>query len=146
MWLLVRLERSRISAQPPLAILSFFQYPYLGLDVVETRRRNNAEANEEHVGLRVAERAQAVVILLTGSIPKSQADRLVVHHDASRVVVEDGRDVFAWECIGGVGDEQTGLADGTVTGDDAFQRLRGGSGHVGWYVRLFVVVVVGGGR
>jgi hypothetical protein len=105
-------------------------YSHLGLDVIETRRRNNAEANEEDVGLRVAERAQAVVVLLTGGIPKSQADGLVVDHDARRVVVEDGRDVLAREGVGGVGDEQTCLADGTVTGDHALQRLGSWRGHV----------------
>lgn len=102
---------------------------HLGLDVVETRRRNNAEANEEDVGLRVAEWAQAVVVLLTGGIPESQADGLVVDHDARRVVVEDGRDVLAREGVGGVGDEQTCLADGTVAGDDTLQRLGSWSGH-----------------
>ena len=80
--------------------------------------------------MRVAERAQAVVILLTGSIPESQTDGLVVDHDTRRVVVEDGRDVLAREGVGGVGDEQTCLADGTVTGDNALQRLSSWRGHV----------------
>jgi len=80
--------------------------------------------------LRVAERAQAVVVFLTGGIPKSQADRLVVNHDTRRVVVENGRDVLAREGVGGVGDEQTCLADGTVAGDDALQRLGSWSSHV----------------
>ena len=114
---------------------------YLGLDVVETRRRNNAEANEEDIGLRVAERTQAVVIFLTRSVPQSQANGLVVDHDARAVVVEDSGDVLAGEGVGGVGDKQTCLADGTVTGDDAFQRLRSWSGHVVWYVKS----EVGGG-
>lgn len=117
-------------------LIIFSKISYLGLYVVETRRRDNAEANEEHVGLRVAEWAQAVVVLLTGCVPESQADGLVVDHDARRVVVEDGRDVLAREGVGGVGDEQARLADGTVAGDDAFQRLRGWSGHVGWCVRV----------
>ena len=109
---------------------------HLGLDVVETRRRNNAEANEEDVGLRIAERAQAVVVLLTGGIPESQADGLVVDHDTRGVVVEDGRDVLAREGVGGVGDEQTCLADGTVTGDNALQRLSSWRGHVCCDVRV----------
>lgn len=109
---------------------SSHDFSYLSLDVVETRRRNNAEANEENVGLRVAERTQAVVIFLTSSVPQSQADGLVVDHDARRVVVEDGRDVLAGEGVGGVGDEQTCLADGTITGDDAFERLGRWSSHL----------------
>jgi len=96
--------------------------------------------------LRVAERAQAVVVLLTGGIPKSQADGLVVDHDTRRVVVEDGRDILAREGVGGVGDEQTCLADGTVAGDDALQRLGSWSSHVcccdmrvgGWRCRSVV--------
>lgn len=117
---------------------------YLGLNVVKTRRRNNAEANEENVGLRVAERAQAVVVLLTRGIPKTQADGLVVDHDARRVVVEHGRDVLAGEGVGGVGDEQTGLADGTVAGDDALQRLRSWGGHCRRGGRVCVFVFVAG--
>ena len=75
--------------------------------------------------MRVAERAQAVVILLTGSIPESQTDGLVVDHDTRRVVVEDGRDVLAGEGVGGVGDEQTCLADGTVTHNNtSVERIR----------------------
>lgn len=39
-------------------------------------------------------------------------------HDRDGIVVEDGRDVFGWELVGGVGDEHAGLADGTVAHDD----------------------------
>lgn len=116
---------------------------YLGPDVVETGRRNNAEADKEDVGLRVAERAQAIVVFLASGIPKSQADRFVVDHDTRRVVVKDGRDVLAGEGVGGVGDKQTCLADGTVTGDHAFQRLGCWSSHVMRYVKF---EVGGGGR
>ena len=86
--------------------------------------------------MRVAERAQTVVVLLTGGVPESQADGLVVDHDTRRVVVEDGRDVLAREGVGGVGDEQTCLADSTVTGDNALQRLSSWRGHVCCGVRV----------
>lgn len=124
-------------ASSPHAVISTSSssgYPYLGLNVVKTRRRNDTEADQENVRLGVAERAQAIVVLLTGGIPETQADGLVVDHDAGGVVVEDGGDVLAGESVGGVGDEQAGLADGTVAGDDAFERLRGGGGHCcGWW-------------
>lgn len=61
---------------------------HLGLDVVERGRANNREADEEHVGLRVGQRAQTVVILLTGSIPETQADGLAIDHDIGGVVIE----------------------------------------------------------
>lgn len=131
-----------ISGKHPNSPYHPHNFSYLSLNVVETGRRNNAEANEEDIGLRVAERTQAVVIFLTRSVPQSQADGLVVDHDARRVVVEDGRDVLAREGVGRVGDEQTCLADGTVTGDDAFQRLGRWSSHL---VFLCCVVCVGVG-
>lgn len=61
---------------------------HLGLDVVERGRADNREADEEHVGLRVRERAKTIVILLTSSIPETQADGLAINHDIGRVVIE----------------------------------------------------------
>ncbi|KAJ8524882.1 hypothetical protein ON010_g16234 [Phytophthora cinnamomi] len=61
---------------------------------------NDGEADEEHVRLRVAERTQPVVVFLARRIPEPQVDRPVVHHDVGAVVVEDRRDVLAWECVG----------------------------------------------
>eukprot|EP00964_Phaeocystis_antarctica_P141558 scaffold106618_cov77-Phaeocystis_antarctica.AAC.4 len=51
------------------------------------------EGDEEDVGLRVAEGAQPVIVLLPCRVPQAQVDRLAVHHHVGRVVVEDGRDV-----------------------------------------------------
>ena len=59
-------------ASSPHAVISTSSssgYPYLGLNVVKTRRRNDTEADQENVRLGVAERAQAIVVLLTGGIP-----------------------------------------------------------------------------
>lgn len=42
-----------------------------------------------------------------------------VSHNGHGVVVEDGGDIFRGELVRGVADEQTCLADGTVTDDDA---------------------------
>lgn len=40
-------------------------------------------------------------------------------HDSNGIVVEDGRDVFGWELVGCVGDEEARFAHGTVTDDNA---------------------------
>jgi hypothetical protein len=40
-------------------------------------------------------------------------------HDCDSIVVEDGGDVFRREFVGCVTDEKAGLADGTVTNDNA---------------------------
>lgn len=61
---------------------------YLGLHVLKRRRADEREADEEDICLRVGQRAQTVVILLSGSIPKSQVDGLAIDHDIGRVVVE----------------------------------------------------------
>ena len=105
--------------------------PYLRLNIVKTRRADNAEADQEDVRLRVAQRPKPIIVFLSRRVPQAQADGLVVHHHARAVVVEDGRDVLAGEGVGGVGDEQTGFADGSVACDDAFERLRCGCGHRG---------------
>ena len=64
---------------------------YLCLDVVKRRRANDGKADEEDIGLGVGKRSQPVVILLSSSIPQSQAYWLPVHHDICRVVIEAGR-------------------------------------------------------
>lgn len=60
----------------------------LGLDVVERRRADEGEADEEDVGLGVRKRAQSVVILLSSSIPETQAHGLAIDHNTRRVVIE----------------------------------------------------------
>lgn len=39
-------------------------------------------------------------------------------HDSDCIIVEDGRDIFRRELVGRVGDQQTSLANGTVTDND----------------------------
>jgi hypothetical protein len=58
----------------------------LGLDVLERCWRDDRVADQEHIGLWVRERAEAIVILLSGSIPKTQVDWLSVNHDVGTVV------------------------------------------------------------
>lgn len=75
--------------------------------VLERRRIHNAEANEKHVGLRIGERTQTVVVLLTGRVPQADVNGFVVDHYISRVVVEHGRDVLARERVRCVAHEKT---------------------------------------
>lgn len=46
-------------------------------------------------------------------------------HNSHSIVVEDGRNIFRWEFVGGVADEQASLADGTVTDNNASAEERG---------------------
>lgn len=57
----------------------------LALDVLEARRRHDAEANQEDVGLGVRKGPQTIVIFLTGSIPEAKVDHFAVHHHIGRV-------------------------------------------------------------
>jgi len=104
------------------AMVVDFRVP-LGLDVLEGGRRDNGEARQEHVGLRVGQRSQTIVIFLSSSIPKTQVDGLVVNHDVGRVVIEHGRDVVTREGVSCVRNQEAGLSDGTITDDDAFDGL-----------------------
>jgi hypothetical protein len=60
---------------------------HLAGDVLKARRADDAEADEEDVGLGIRERPQSVVVLLTGSIPEPEVDGLAVDHDVGRVVL-----------------------------------------------------------
>lgn len=64
-----------------------FGVPF-GFYVVKGWRRDDGEADEEDVGLRVGQGAETVVVFLTGCIPESEADGSAVDHDAGGVVVK----------------------------------------------------------
>lgn len=104
-----------------------FRVP-LGEDVVKGWGANDGKADQEDVGLRVGEGAKTIVILLTSGIPQTETDGLVVHHHVRRVVVEDSGNVFSGKGIGGVTDQQAGLSDSSVAGNDALQGP--GGGHI----------------
>lgn len=68
--------RARTIGQLPLA--SSLRPPqqegrevYLGFNVIEGRRANDGETDEEDIGLRVGERSESVVILLASGIPQT---------------------------------------------------------------------------
>ena len=94
---------------------------YLFTDVLERGRRDDGEADEEHVGLRVAQRSQSIVVLLTGRVEQTECVRLAADHHGHRIVVEHRRDVFARKFVGRVRDEQAGFTDGTLGGAERKQ-------------------------
>lgn len=66
---------------------------YLLTDVVQRIRRVDGEADQDDVRVRVGQRAQTVVVLLTGGIPQRQLDMLAIDLDIGDVVLEDGRNI-----------------------------------------------------
>lgn len=105
------------------AVVGHLRVP-LGAHVLERGRVHDRVGDQENVRLRVGEGAQTIVVLLTGSIPKTQVNGLSVHHDVGAVVVKDGGNVLTREGIGGVRDQQAGLSDGSVTNDLVHSRSR----------------------
>ncbi len=117
--LLQPLQRLRVRAQVPLGAHQKNGHAgavvrHLGVPLVphvgEGRGAADGEADDEDVGLRVGERAQAVVLLLARRVPQVEADRSAVHAHLSAVVVEHGGDVLLGKSVGGVGDEEARLA------------------------------------
>jgi hypothetical protein len=84
----------------------------LGRHVLERDRIDDREADEEDVGVGVRERAQSVVLLLTGCVPETELDRLVAGRQVDDVVVEDGGNVVLGKAVVGVSDEKASFADG----------------------------------
>lgn len=95
----------------------------LGAHVLEGSGIHQREADEEHVRLRIRERAQAIVVLLPGRIPQAQVDGLRVDHHIGRVVVEHGGNILAGEGVGGVADQQARLAHGAVANNNTLDCL-----------------------
>lgn len=92
--------------------------PPLAGDVLEGRGVDDGEADEEDVGLGVRKGTESVVILLTGGIPKTKTDGLVVDHHVGTVVVKDGGHVLLGERVASVSNEQARLSDGSITNND----------------------------
>ena len=95
--------------------------------ILKGRGRDDGEADEEDVRLRVREGPQAVVVLLAGCVKEPEGVLLIANVDSSGVVVKDRRDVLGGELVRRVGDEQTGLAHGSVPHDDQLDGLHAAS-------------------
>lgn len=61
---------------------------YLCFDVFKRRRAHEWEADKKDIRLRIGERSQSIVVLLPSCVPQAQIDRLSIHLDIGRVVVE----------------------------------------------------------
>ncbi len=66
---------------------------HLLLNVVERIRRIDGEADQNHMRIRIGQRAQAIIVFLPGRIPERQLDVFAVHFDIGDVVLKHGRDV-----------------------------------------------------
>lgn len=88
-------------ARDARAVVVDFGEPLLA-DVLKGSRRDDGEADEEDIGLRVRERTETVVILLTGSIEESEGVGLVSNHDSNSIVVKDSRHILGGELVGRV--------------------------------------------
>jgi len=95
----------------------------LGLDVLERRGRDDRKANQEHVGLRIAQRTKTVIVFLASGIPETKINGLAINHDVGRIVIKDSGDVLAGEGIGGVRDKEACLTDSSVTDNYALDGL-----------------------
>lgn len=63
------------------------------LYIRETSREVDGEHDEDDVALRVAQRSEAVVLLLARGVPQRELDELPVERDLRDVVLEHGGDV-----------------------------------------------------
>lgn len=88
-------------ARDARAVVVDFGEPLLA-DVLKGSRRDDGEADEEDIGLRVRERTETVIILLTGSIEESEGVGLVSNHDSNSIVVKDSRHILGGELVGRV--------------------------------------------
>jgi len=104
------------------AVVSDFWNPFFS-DIFEGRRRNDGKADEENVGLRIRQRPQSVVVLLTRSVEKAESVRFPSNHDSDGVIIEDSGHVLRGEFVRGVGNKETGFADGAIADDHALDRL-----------------------
>ena len=77
-------------------------------------RAGNGETDDKHVGLRVGECAEAVVLLLARCVPQVQVHRAPVHCTLGAVIVEHCGDVLLGEGVGCVADEQACLAHSSI--------------------------------
>ena len=77
----------------------------LGPYIVEGGAGGDGEAHQKHVCLGVRQRSQSIIILLTGCIPQTKVDWLVVHHHIRTIVIEHSWNILSREGVGGIRDQ-----------------------------------------
>jgi len=95
----------------------------LGGDVLKGGWADDAEADEEDIGLGIAQRTKTVIVLLAGSIPEAKVHSFAVNNKVGTVVVKNSWNVLTGESISGKGDEKARLADCTITYNNTFNGL-----------------------
>jgi hypothetical protein len=75
------------------------------LDVLKRCGRCNAETDQEHICLRIAQRAQAVIIFLSSRIEQPKRVWVVTNHHRHCIVVEHSRNILAREFVRRVRDK-----------------------------------------
>jgi len=96
------------------AVMGDLRSPLCG-DVIKGRGTDDAEANEEHIGLGVGKWSETIVILLTCGIPKTQVHCLTVDDEVCAVVIKHCGDVLAGERVCCETDQKASLTDCTIT-------------------------------
>ena len=88
-------------------------------DILEGGGHDDTEAEQEDVGVRVDERAEGVEVVLAGGVAELEGEGLAVHVDHGVVRVDGRGHVLVRVAVRRVGDDQTGLAHGAVSDEDA---------------------------
>ena len=81
-------------------------HTYLLLNVVQRVRGVNGEADQDDMGVRITERAEAVVVLLSGRIPQGKLDVFSIDFDIGHIVLEYSGNI---NLAGGTSDEDSKL-------------------------------------
>lgn len=71
---------------------------YLFLYVLEGVGQIDSKADKNHMRVRIGERSETIVILLSGGIPECEFDPTAIDLDICDVVLEDGWNVVLGEC------------------------------------------------
>jgi len=88
------------------------------LNVIQTIRAVNCEANEDDMRVGIAQGPQPIIVLLTSCIPKGKLDVLSIYFDVRYIVLEDGGNVDLRESSLREHNQKAGLAASTITDDD----------------------------
>jgi hypothetical protein len=108
----------------------------LGPQVFERGRVDDGIGQQKDVRLRIRKGSQTIVIFLSSGIPETQINGLAIDNNIGRVtknresrersvhlLVEYSGNVFPREGISGVGNQQAGLTDRSVSNDYALYGL-----------------------
>lgn len=109
--------------------------------ILEGRGRDGAVDEEENIGLRVRERTEAIVVVLTSGIPETKINYLtIIDLEESRVVVKDGWAVVIDKGVCSERDQEGGLANSAIANDDALDVTNMSSRHFVCCLLLMKVV------